>query len=84
MKVYEEKFSGTGPTADALARKIQDSWLAFAHTGDPSCESLGSWPAYGDKRETMMLGENCGVEEAPYDEERRLWDTIPNTIIGSL
>jgi carboxylesterase type B len=81
---YEENFSGAGPAADALARKIQDAWLAFAHTGDPSCESLGNWPAYGDKRETMMLGERCGVEEAPHDEERRVWDTIPNAVIGSL
>lgn len=81
---YEEKFSGTGPAADVLARKIQDSWLAFAHTGDPSCESLGNWPIYFDKKETMMLGESCGVEEASYDEERRVWDTISNTVIGSL
>jgi len=81
---YEERFSGTGPAADALAEHIQDAWLAFAHSGDPSCESLGTWPPYGDHRETMILGEECYVEQAPYDEERRAWDLIPSAVSGSL
>lgn len=80
---YEEKFSGSGPAADALARNIQDAWLAFAHAGDPSCESLGTWPPYGNSRETMILGEECVLKEAPYDEERRAWDSVPDATIGS-
>jgi len=75
-------FSGTGPAAEKLAKIIQDAWLAFAHTGNPSCESLGNWPQYSSRRETMMLGEDCHVEEAPYDEERRAWDPIPNMFLG--
>lgn len=81
---YEENFSGTGPAADILARNIQDAWLAFARTGDPSCESLRAWPPYGDRRQTMLLGEKCVVEEAPYEEERRAWDSVPNAASGSL
>lgn len=81
---YEEKFSGSGPAADALAKNIQDAWLAFAHTGDPSCESLGTWPTYGDSRETMILGEECTLEQAPYDEERRTWDSVPDATTRSL
>ena len=81
---YEERFSGTGPAADALAGNIQDAWLAFAHNGDPSCESLGTWPPYGNHRETMILGEECHVEQAPYDEERRAWDLIPSAVRGQL
>ena len=81
---YEENFSGSGPAADALARNIQDAWLAFARTGNPSCESLGTWPAYGGRRETMILGEKCSVEKALYEEERRIWDSIPDTISGSI
>jgi hypothetical protein len=30
----------------------------------------------------MMLGEECRVEEAPYDDERRAWDPIPNGLLG--
>jgi len=49
-----------------------------------SSDGLGSWPTYGDKRETMMLGEECAVEEAPYDEERRAWESVPNTVVTIL
>lgn len=81
---YEPNFFGTGPAADALARNTQDAWLAFAHNGEPSCESLGLWPMYGDSRQTMMLGKECTVEKAPYDEERLAWKQVPNTAIGSI
>jgi para-nitrobenzyl esterase len=75
---YDDTFCGTGPDADKLSRYIQDAWLAFARTGDPSCESIGTWPQYGDRRKTMMLGKDCHVEEAPYEDERRAWDKMPN------
>lgn len=71
---YDENFCGSGPQADRLARCIQDAWLAFAHTGDPSCESIGQWPVYGSERMTMILDKNCHVESAPYDEERQAWE----------
>ena len=80
---YEENFSGTGPEADALSRNMQDTWVAFARTGDPSCESLGKWPAYGERRETMVLGRDSGVVGAPYEEERRAWDAIPDASAGT-
>jgi para-nitrobenzyl esterase len=73
---------GTGPAADAFARRIQDAWLAFAHTGNPSCESLGEWPVYGERRVTMVLGEECGLEEAVLEEERRAWDSVPDAVVG--
>jgi para-nitrobenzyl esterase len=76
------KFYGAGPAADRLATAIQDAWLSFAQTGDPSCPAVGNWPCYGARRETMMLGEQCVVEDAPYDDERRAWDSTPNTVVG--
>ena len=71
---YDDTFCGSGPEADKLAKCIQDAWLAFAHTGDPSCESIGKWPVYGNKRMTMILDKKCHVEMAPYEEERQAWD----------
>ena len=71
-----EMFSGAGPDAEKLATCMQDAWLAFAHTGDPSCESIGKWPVYGSKRMTMILDKDCHVEAAPYDEERQAWEGI--------
>jgi len=80
----DDKFSGSGPEAQALAEKIQDAWIAFARTGNPSCDSLGEWPAYGEKRETMLLDETCTVEEDPKGGVRQTWDAIPDTAIGSI
>jgi para-nitrobenzyl esterase len=70
---YNDMFCGSGPEADKLAECMQDAWLAFARTGDPSCESIGKWPVYGSKRMTMILDKECHVEAAPYEEERRAW-----------
>jgi carboxylesterase type B len=63
----------------ALERAMQDSWIAFARSGDPSNEALGGWPGYGERRETMILGEESHLEYAPYDEERRAWEGLAGT-----
>ena len=73
---YEKSFCGAGPDADALSQRMQDAWAAFAHTGNPSSESLGVWEPYGDCRTTMILGKECRLENAPYEKERGAWDTI--------
>jgi para-nitrobenzyl esterase len=67
-------FTGSGPEVESLAVKIQDSAIAFARTGDPSCESIGEWPVYGKDRMTMILDINTRVEAAPYEDERHAWD----------
>jgi para-nitrobenzyl esterase len=67
---------GTGPEVEKLSRCIQDAWLSFARTGDPSCETIGKWPVYGEKRMTMILDKDCRVEVAPYDGERSAWDKV--------
>jgi len=79
---YDGRFCGSGPEADALAAKVQDAWISFARTGDPSCASLGAWPSYGGKRETMLLGAECRVVNDPYEKERRAWEDIPETALG--
>jgi para-nitrobenzyl esterase len=73
---HNGSFCGSGPEADGLSRKMQDAWTSFARNGDPSCDSLGVWPPYGDGRLTMILGKGCHVEEAPLEEERRVWEQI--------
>ena len=73
---HDDTFCGSGPDADALSRSIQDAWVAFARTGDPSCSSLGNWEPYGRSRTTMILDKVCRLENAPYEEERNVWDTF--------
>ncbi len=78
-------FAGTGPAAEKLAMQMQDAWLAFARSGDPSCESVGEWAPYTEaRRPTMIFGANSKLEDAPRDEERRAWDAVPDRILGSL
>ena len=35
VKVSEDLI-GSGPDAEALSEKVMDSWIAFAHTGNPN------------------------------------------------
>lgn len=71
-----ERFTGEGPEAIALSEKMQDAWLAFARSGDPSTGALGSWPRYdADRRATMILGRDTAVADAPYEPERTYWET---------
>jgi hypothetical protein len=28
----------------------------------------------------MMFGEQCRVQDAPFEEERRIWDLAPDTV----
>ena len=73
---FDDNFCGSGPAAEALSRKMQDAWFSFARTGDPSCESLGKWEPYCENRTTMIFDMECRVEQAPYEEERAIWDTF--------
>ena len=64
-------FSGGGEEAERLSHRVQAAWVAFAATGDPSCEELGDWPAYEpSRRATMRLGPLVEVLEAPMEQER--------------
>lgn len=70
-------FAGSGPDAQRLAHQMQDAWIAFARDGDPSHAGLPGWPRYEHtRRATMLLGRECGVVEAPYEEERAFWETV--------
>jgi len=73
---HDDVFCGRGPDADRLSRRMQDAWLAFARDNSPACPSVGEWPEYGERRRTMLLGPDCLLEEAPYEEERRVWETL--------
>jgi para-nitrobenzyl esterase len=77
---HDAQFCGSGPDADRLSQRMQNAWLAFARTGNPTCPSLGDWPKYGEQRRTMLLGSDCRLEEAPYEEERQAWEIVKRTL----
>ena len=76
----DRRFTGSGELADQLSLQMMDAWLAFAKQGDPSHPALGPWPAYeASERQTMIFGRSSGIERAPFEEERAVWDTLLRT-----
>lgn len=69
---------GEGDAVASLSDLMQDSWIRFAHTGNPSTPGFGDWPAYlPQDRTTAILGRDPRVEQAPLDTRRAAWDAIP-------
>jgi para-nitrobenzyl esterase len=65
------RMTGGGPEAVALADKVSDAWIAFAHTGDPNTPKLPHWPAYDAKdRATMVINNVSKVVNDPLHEQR--------------
>ena len=70
-------FFGKGPEAFILSEKMMDSWIAFAHTGNPNHENIPEWPIYNrENRKTMVCGKEFKVVERYLDKERAAWDNI--------
>jgi para-nitrobenzyl esterase len=66
---------GASDVTTALSDRMQDAWLAFARTGNPSTESLPAWPRYEPgNRSTMLLSSEPRVENAPEEATRALWE----------
>ena len=80
---HDAQFSGAGADADTLSGNLQDAWTSFARSGNPSCPGLGDWPVYGERRETMLLGKECALREAPFEAERLAWEGIPPDTAGN-
>ena len=69
------EFTGKGPDADSLSELMQDSWISFAQGRGPGLKGFDSWPEYEAKnRATMIFGIESGIENAPREPERGIWD----------
>ena len=60
----------------ALAETVQDMWVNFAKTGDPSTSEYTWEPYEPDSRRTMILGEKIYMESDPKNEERTLLEPL--------
>jgi len=71
-----EAFVGGGEAALTLSATLQEAWVAFAATGDPSTAHLGDWPAYEPtRRSTMVLDRSPKLLTDPRGTVRRAWST---------
>ena len=69
---------GEGEPVTSLSDLIQESWVQFAHSGNPSSPSFGEWPAYRtEDRMTAILGAHTQAQSAPLDSRRVAWDQHP-------
>ncbi len=75
---YQVDSFGLNSGVNVLSTNMQEAWLAFTHSGNPSCKTLGVWPAYRMHRKTVMLDKEYWVEESPFEEERHIWDSTPD------
>lgn len=65
-----------------LATEVQNMWVNFAKTGDPSTEKH-QWPLYDAKtKKTMMLGEKIYVKENLYSRRSAIVDPILKYLIN--
>lgn len=70
-----DRFAGSGPAAERLSQQMMDAWIAFARHGDPSRPDTATWPTYdGHLRATMIFGRHTHLEQAPFEQERLVWE----------
>ncbi len=70
--------TGNGPDALAASRAIQEAFVAFAKTGDPSHSGVPKWPKYDLKtRSTMIFDTISRVENDPRKWQRELFGRVP-------
>lgn len=76
--------TGSDAQARAASRRMQDSFLAFARSGDPNCKSVPDWPRYTlPERATMMFDVDARLERDPRRWQRLLFATAPYVQPGS-
>ena len=67
--------AGTGVDATRMSETVQDAWIAFIRSGDPSTPALGAWPAYdAGERATMLLGAEPQVVERHRAAQMAVWE----------
>ena len=77
-------FFGEGPIAEAISDAMMESWIAFAHNGNPSNDASGAWMRYDSaKRATTIFGDGMPhVTSAPNETRRKAWEAVPAERIG--
>jgi para-nitrobenzyl esterase len=66
-----------GPLSDdlrTLARRMHESWVAFARSGRPEADGLPDWPKYtAERRATMLFDFEPKVVDDPDGADREVW-----------
>jgi para-nitrobenzyl esterase len=72
------RLCGDSHLVRCLSEVLLDTYVTFAKRSDPSNANLLPWPTYErDQRATMLLSMRSHVENAPMDDERMFWESLP-------
>jgi para-nitrobenzyl esterase len=68
-----ENMTGNGAAARALAAKVSEAWVHFAHNGDPNHPGLPHWKPFDPATSgTMVFDNECAFREHLDDETQKL------------
>lgn len=68
--------------SEKLSKTVQDMWVNFARTGDPSTADI-RWPMYeASSKKTMVLGESIYVKENIFSRRSAIVDPILKYLIN--
>jgi para-nitrobenzyl esterase len=60
-----------------VQQTLNESFRAFAFTGDPSAARIGQWAPFSKKkRETMLLDSDCKLASDPDSELRQVYEKV--------
>jgi para-nitrobenzyl esterase len=72
------RLCGDSHLVRCLSEVLLDTYVTFAKRSDPSNANLLPWPTYEPgQRATMLLSMRSHVENAPMDDERVFWESLP-------
>jgi para-nitrobenzyl esterase len=58
-----------------VQKTLNESFVKFALTGDPSSDRIGKWRAFSnERRATMLLDSECRLENDPESEIRQIYE----------
>jgi para-nitrobenzyl esterase len=67
-----------GPTAQPMAERMSEAFLAFARSGDPNCRAIPRWEPYTlPRRQTLVFDNTPRLDDDPRGAERRLFQKVP-------
>jgi para-nitrobenzyl esterase len=73
-----------GPSAQPMADRMSEAFLAFAHTGDPNGKAIPHWEPYGlARRQTLVFDNATRLVDDPRSGERRLFEQVPFVQAGT-
>lgn len=68
---------GTDPGAGKLSILVQNCWIAFARSSDPSTDGVGKWhPFEEENRHVMCFDDTTALHSDPFDCAVELWEGV--------